>query len=412
MRVLVLAAVVGLATALPVSPAKPSGTIAAHLRGVSAPADKKEVDKKEEKPLLKPSKTDERGPRGHFYYASGCEDCFYKGEQCGCQPAMEYFACLTKHCYKSNNSVFAEQCTAIGDKCATDININCRGKDTICDSKFSQLPVGGLGFSVDVDEDNAFCGPNGKCLGTIKLSANLHNAPKPKPAPQPKKVAAAPAPAAPAAPAKDEAAPHWLECGLPKTDHADIEHKEDWTICQTEVKADHGDCSLPMFHELEAGANKKAYCAITDGKGGKRLTQPHYTQVINIHQKPSTAVAAEKPKEEPKKVVPAEKPKQEPKKALGDAHKAPAPKPEAKKEQKVLADAHTKHQLPWMAEKEKRKAARNTEEAKKAIAENAAEEKAAKEAAAKKAAKGPKSESSLPWMEGKVSDKPPSPMAR
>ena len=40
----------------------------------------KDKDKKKSPKLLNPVKTDERGPRGHFYYATKCEDCFYKAD--------------------------------------------------------------------------------------------------------------------------------------------------------------------------------------------------------------------------------------------------------------------------------------------------------------------------------------------
>merc|ERR1719183_3052918 len=181
-----------------------------HLRGVAGPA-----------PAAPAAPADDRGERGHFYYSDGCEDCFYKGAQCGCQPALEYFACLTKHCHTANRTKFAEKCTALGSKCFNDLNIDCRGPDTVCTSKFHQLPLGGLGLTVEVGEKEAFCGPFGKCIGHITMKAKVVNAPKPKPQ-EPKAASPAPGPAPGPASAPTAAdvppTPLWLECGLPKVD--------------------------------------------------------------------------------------------------------------------------------------------------------------------------------------------------
>jgi len=376
-----------------------SGMSISHLRG--APG----VEKKEEKAgknttMLNPVKIDERGPRGHFYYAQTCADCFYKGDECGCQPAVEYFACLTKHCHDSKTDFFAERCTSLGDKCFKDININCRGADTTCTSKFNQLPMGGLGFDLDIDEDDAYCGPHGKCIGDIELKAHIKNGPKEETEVKPPKVitmaspgSPAPGPMAAAAPAavkpvkddKEEKENIWLECGLPKKDHADIDDKHDWILCQQEVKGEKEKCKIPMFSELKAGANKKAYCVLTEGKDGKRLTQPHWSKVINVHEKakPCATTAAEAPK--------AEKPKP-----------APAPKKEEKpKEEEAPLVMGNTHKLPWMVEKENRAAATKVAEAEDAKkAKDDKEEKEEKEKA-DKPAKVVENDSGLPWMKGK-----------
>merc|ERR1719401_2545798 len=106
-------------------------------------------------------------------------------------------------------------------------------------------------------------------------------------------------------------------------------------LCQKEVKVDKEKCKIPMFSELKAGGHKKAYCVLTEGKDGKRLTQPHWSKVINIHEKPKTAAVAKKP-EEPKPKAP-----------------KPEPKAEEKKEEKEKRDAERKAKEAEEAKKEK-----------------------------------------------------------
>jgi len=419
MRTLLLAAML----------ASASAAMIAHLRG--AP----EVEKKEEaKSMLNPLKTDERGPRGHFYYAKTCDDCFYKAPECGCQPAVEYFACLTKHCHDSKTDFFAEKCTTLSNKCFKDINLKCHGPDTVCSSKFNQLPTGGLGFDLDIDEDDAYCGPHGKCIGEIKLKAHIKNGPKEEkeavtalnvtvasPAPGPAAAASpAPASASPASAAvvkpvkeeKKEKQEIWLECGLPKKDHADIDDKHDWILCQKEVKEEKEKCKISMFSELEAGAAKKAYCVLTEGKDGKRLTQPHWSKVINVHKKPkaSNATAAvAKNSEEPKAKAPKPEAKAEEPKAEKSKPAAPEKDEKPKEEEEPLVMGDT-HKLPWMVDKSERAAKRKVEEAEDAKKEKEEDEKEkVVEKKAEKPATLVKDDSGLPWMKGQASDKPAPP---
>lgn len=418
MRTLFLAAMLASASAVLVS----------HLRG--APEAEKKADKKETtKSMLNPLKVDERGPRGHFYYAQTCDDCFYKAPQCGCEPAVEYFACLTKHCHDSKTVSFAEKCTTLSNKCFKDISLSCKGPETVCTSKFSQLPTGGLGFDLDIDEDDAYCGPHGKCIGEIKLKAHIKNGPqeekKVEKAPDVTVASPAPGPMAPSAPAPASAAvvapvkkpvkeekkqEIWLECGLPKKENANIDDKHDWILCQKEVKEEKEKCKIPMFSELKAGAHKKAYCVLTDGKDGKRLTQPHWSKVINIHEKPkpsnATAVVAKKPEEPeakaPKPEAKAKEPKAEESKPKAAPKKDEKPKEETKQAPLASDDSD---KLPWMVEKEKRAAAKKVKEAEEAKKEKEEDKKEVVEKKAEKPAAPVENDSALPWMKGKATDK-------
>jgi len=443
-------------------PAGP-GVIAAHLRGVTGeqlrsalgaePSAEKDLKAAEKdlkgleaagspaaaaSPAAADSKAtnksvvDDRGARGHFYYSDSCNDCFYKGAQCGCQPALEYFACLTKHCHKADRNAFADKCTALGSKCFEDLDIDCRGPDTICTSKFHQLPVGGVGLTVEVAETDAFCGPFGKCIGHIRMQGKIINAPKP--AKQQVAKAASPAPAPVAASSPEAAEPSsglWLECGLPKVAKPDINTEEDWTICRTEAEGDTAECELSLPSKwLKAEQAKKVYCVLKDAEDGKRLTEPAWQAIFNVHDKDDAKKkpkAAEEPEEaeEPKaakKPKAAEKPEEAEESADSNVRppwmagkkkgKAPPVEVEAPDDIKLEAPENIGGKLPWMVEKEKRQAARKAKKAAEAKEAEKAEEakddeKADKAKKTKKAKKNIPNDSGLPWMEGKANNKPP-----
>jgi len=261
----VLAVQILAVAALPVQ-VPPPGVLAppTNLRGVSAPAPAPA-------PAASNQTVDERGPRGHFYYADKCEDCFYKGAQCGCQATVEYFACLTKHCHSSDGSKFAAKCAEVSTSCSTELDVACRGPDSSCKGKYNQLPTGGVGLTLDLDgvDDDAFCGPFGKCTGVVHMKAHIHN---------PFLV-----------PNHGEA---FFECGLPIVPDADVDDQTQWTLCRAQLMGDKAGCDLPMFPELKAGEGKDAYCVLTQGTVGnppKRLTQPVWHKISNTHDKvPST----------------------------------------------------------------------------------------------------------------------------
>lgn len=259
----------------------------ANLRGVSAPAPSPAAA------AAAPAATpfvDERGERGHFYYADSCDDCVYKGAQCGCQAAVEYFACLTKHCHAANHSKFAAKCAAVATNCSSELDITCAGPDSQCVGKYNQLPSGGIGLSLDLDgvDDDAFCGPHGKCIGNVHMKVNVHNAPP---------AAAAPAAAAPApAPGPAAAQGLFIECGLPAVsdNRSNVDNQTHWTLCRAPVVANKAACDLPMISHLEAGEGKEAYCVLTEGTVGnppKRLTEPAWHLISNTHPTTTTTPA-------------------------------------------------------------------------------------------------------------------------
>lgn len=239
--------------------------------------------------------------RGHFYYANKCEDCYYKVPVCGCRPATEYFACLTKHCDAANSTMFGEKCSHMQDRCSSELDIQCNGPDTVCESKYNQLPEGGLGMSVDfaqADED-AFCGASGKCIGDYHMKVSIHSATLslatgitslsvPAPAPV---AALAPAPAvnfagSPSQAMKTASATAILECGLPKVTNAKIDEPSHWSICTAPASGVEAGCDIPMVSAIQAGESKQGYCVLKDGiDDSKKLTQTVWFRVSNTHEK-------------------------------------------------------------------------------------------------------------------------------
>lgn len=140
-------------------------------------------------------------------------------------------------------------------------------------------------MSVHVNKDKGYCGPFGKCVGKIKFRVELAT-----PVAQQTQANSAPAPGSALAPAPasiDMSAMYsskvWLECGIPKVNDANIDNKQDWKVCRKQVKGNQAKCKLKLFKELEVGDKKKGYCALTDGKDGKRLTQPYWTIISNAY---------------------------------------------------------------------------------------------------------------------------------
>jgi hypothetical protein len=324
-------------------------------------------------------------PTGHFYNADSCDDCVYKAADCGCEPSMEYFACLTKHCSASNSTAFGDKCAQHSSDCSGQLDINCRGPATSCKSKYFQLPEGGIGLSLDLNhtEDDAYCGPFGKCIGKIHMKVNVHNFPKltktvepvapvglmaPAPAAvtaaAPAPVATGPAPAG-MAPKYETAADVWLECGLPKVSHADadVRRPQNFIMCEAKVEGLTAACDIPMDISLKAAKDTNGYCLLKEKSTGKRLTQPAYTKISNDHESPEKEVVAE-----------------------------PA-----------IVHADDDIKLPWMEDKEARQASRAAETKEKPAPVKAVKETPKAPPTPEKAIKKmhDSDDGELPWMEGK-----------
>lgn len=245
-------------------------------------------------------------------HAKECERCFYENAQCGCEPAMEYLACVAKHCYPSGQTKFAKMCSVVQSQCSAELTIDCRGSETTCVGNFNQLLIGGLGLTWDqnAEFDQAFCGPFGNCIGEIHMHVDVHKGqwhgggqlshgmgsktkivaaskdltPCQKQQQKRGRGSDQPAPCEPIAlkvESQADESPIWLECGLPLTATPDINHPEDWILCTNTVQDNAGSCNIQMLPKLPVQQEIQAYCVLTAGEGGKRLTQPLWRNVRN-----------------------------------------------------------------------------------------------------------------------------------
>jgi len=184
---------------------------------------------------------------------------------------MDYLACLSTHCYPSDQSEFVNGCASIQSQCYSEVSIDCRGPATECKSNFHQLPLGGLGLTWDPSKfvEDAFCGPFGQCIGEIHMTVNIHGSQAAAASTVAKEEESLPCEdsmTVKVAPKK----PMVLECGLPKHAKADIDKPWDWTTCSSAVVGANAACDLPMIAKLEAQQSLESYCVLTDGQGGKR----------------------------------------------------------------------------------------------------------------------------------------------
>jgi hypothetical protein len=147
---------------------------------------------------------------------------------------------------------------------------------------------------VEIENDHGYCGPFGKCIGHITFNVDVRNVeqvvltgfesvtndtaaiPPPVQRTYLTKNSSIP-------PVVLQASQVWMECGLPLVPNADVDKIQDWKICRTNVVNAKAKCQMDLFAELQAGGQKKAYCVLTDGSGGKRLTQVYLAFIANAH---------------------------------------------------------------------------------------------------------------------------------
>jgi len=101
---------------------------------------------------------------------------------CTCGGALAYIDCIAKTCAKEecncgNNTVqFATSCGHMASECKEDLDIDCSGSHATCEGKFNQAENGIIGVTMDFDkiESEAYCGPTGRCAGTVQAAVKVH----------------------------------------------------------------------------------------------------------------------------------------------------------------------------------------------------------------------------------------------
>jgi len=112
--------------------------------------------------------------------AGPCE-CRFE-DFCTCGGALAYLDCISHTCAKkecdctSNAKTFKNSCLHIAGECADDLHFDCSGEQAACEGKFNQAENGIIGLTMDFDkiESDAFCGPTGRCTGSVKAAVKVH----------------------------------------------------------------------------------------------------------------------------------------------------------------------------------------------------------------------------------------------
>lgn len=177
-------------------------------------------------------------------------------DQCSCGASLDYLKCVTGKCDTGEcnacaDGYFEEQCTGLSTTCAAELEFVC-GSTTTCEGKFHQDDHNVIGLTLDTDHlaDDAYCGPWGKCLGTLHIAAAFHRAP----------------------------VGTWLSCLVD-----DAAAKS--SACTVEIKGPSAMCTMPMVEKLAVDAQVKGRCWITNGEDGEKISKNAWFTLTNDHPK-------------------------------------------------------------------------------------------------------------------------------
>lgn len=165
---------------------------------------------------------------------------------CSCTANFEYLTCLQQRCEsgcgecKNVADTFTQQCGLVMTRCGEDVEFGCTQKQATCEGKFHQASDGVVGLTLRPEHmsDDAYCGPSGRCLGTLELQADIH---KPEPG-------------------------LFFECAMPKFEGARNDVTDDWEHCRAPVKGATASCSMPMIDGLMGGETLQGQCWLKKDK--------------------------------------------------------------------------------------------------------------------------------------------------
>lgn len=209
---------------------------------------------------------------------------------CTCQASLDHVKCVTMACAAGcseqvcTTAPFVEHCGLIDepDRCGSELDFLCNDHELTCQGKFHQAAHDVVGLTLNTEHlnDGALCGPHGKCMGNLALTADTHKA----------------------------AAGTWLECVVPKNESASKLFMNDTAIALSYANqsATPGDsawfhcsglvhtidpvngtgvanCTLPMVEVLDVDVQLRGSCWISTGVGTEPLTQNAHFLVENRH---------------------------------------------------------------------------------------------------------------------------------
>lgn len=203
----------------------------------------------------------------------GCERV--PEDQCTCDRSLQYLKCVEKRCASGDCSCpaspYREECGALSDTCNAELRLDgCDRSLTTCAGRFHQASDGVIGFTLDDShlDDQAYCGPFGRCTGELRVITSARRQP-------------------PGA---------FLECVLPAAVGQDHQ-KGELVHCAHELsEAGVAECGLPMVAQLDPSQEVSGRCYLTDGDGGAKLTKDAWFVVRNRYSEDTSAIATSKTK--------------------------------------------------------------------------------------------------------------------
>eukprot|EP00746_Dinoflagellata_sp_MGD_P160809 gnl/MRDRNA2_/MRDRNA2_87732_c0_seq1.p1 gnl/MRDRNA2_/MRDRNA2_87732_c0~~gnl/MRDRNA2_/MRDRNA2_87732_c0_seq1.p1 ORF type:complete len:364 (-),score=94.61 gnl/MRDRNA2_/MRDRNA2_87732_c0_seq1:30-1121(-) len=273
---------------------------------------------------------------------------------CTCEGALRYLDCISQTCAKeechcSNNTVqFSTSCGQMASECKEDLDIQCSSSKATCEGKFNQAANGIIGLTMEFDKiaSDAFCGPTGRCAGTISAAVKVHKPAKgvrvscaleprqghslvlqqsnslrkpskaqklrrkeakaeaekqkaeaEKDEKETKKVTKAKDEKGEEDKEKDEDGKNITEVG--SQEHFGITgltaHEKGLLTCQAEVKGDEATCTMDMPLRLKPEGDIEGLCRLVEEATDEIITKDAWFVVKNAYEKP-------KAKAEPKKM--------------------------------------------------------------------------------------------------------------
>jgi len=192
--------------------------------------------------------------------AGPCE-CGFQ-DFCTCESALAHLNCISKTCASGEcdcpSTQWSQSCGKMASICKTALDISCTPTDALCDGRFYQLSSGVVGLSIEdynkLDE-NAHCGPTGKCTGHVDVKVAVHNS--------------------------EEGME--MNCFLEQAPGSVQKH-----FCAANVSNSQAKCTLQMPSELAAGGKLEGFCRLIDplddGKTAHRLTNDAPFYISNHHR--------------------------------------------------------------------------------------------------------------------------------
>jgi hypothetical protein len=217
----------------------------------------------------------------------------------------------------------------MASECKEDLDISCSSSKATCEGKFNQAVNGLIGLTMAFDEisSDAYCGPTGRCAGTVSAAVKVHKPAngvrlscaleprqghslvlqqsrslrKPeeeKDEKESKKVtkehkkeeeeeSKAPAAAPASAPATGNQE-HYGVTGL-------AAHEKGLLTCATEVKGDDATCTMDMPPRLKPEGDIEGLCRLVNEATDEVITKDAWFVIKNAYDKPNA-------KAEPKKM--------------------------------------------------------------------------------------------------------------